>query len=99
MDLARANTLQLLQFVQIEAIISSVIDEYPSLRRHKMLVTLVSCCVMMVFSFLFVTNVSFLRLVRLTTYIYNTVQWSRGHLSTFIHNLKILNVALFTNNN
>ncbi|KAJ3632214.1 hypothetical protein MTP99_009234 [Tenebrio molitor] len=43
-------------FVQIEAIISSVIDEYPSLRRHKMLVTLVSCCVMMVFSFLFVTN-------------------------------------------
>jgi solute carrier family 6 amino acid transporter-like protein 5/7/9/14 len=86
-------------FVQIEAIISSVIDEYPSLRRHKMLVTLVSCCVMMVFSFLFVTNVSFLRLVRLTTYIYNTVQWSRGHLSTFIHNLKILNVALFTNNN
>ncbi|XP_044266712.1 sodium- and chloride-dependent glycine transporter 2-like isoform X3 [Tribolium madens] len=43
-------------FVQIEAIISSVIDEFPTLRKHKMMVTLVSCLVMMFLSFMFVTN-------------------------------------------
>ncbi|XP_017779725.1 PREDICTED: sodium- and chloride-dependent glycine transporter 1-like [Nicrophorus vespilloides] len=43
-------------FVQIEAIISSIIDEYPSLRKSKMLVSLVSCFVMFLCSILFVTN-------------------------------------------
>ncbi|RZB73474.1 sodium- and chloride-dependent glycine transporter 2-like [Asbolus verrucosus] len=43
-------------FVQIEAIISSVIDEYPSLRKRKMVVTFTSCVIMMLLSFMFVTN-------------------------------------------
>ncbi|KAJ3655701.1 hypothetical protein Zmor_014821 [Zophobas morio] len=43
-------------FVQIEAIISSVIDEYPSLRKHKMMVTFGSCAVTMLISTMFVRN-------------------------------------------
>lgn len=50
------------QFVQIEAIISSVTDEYPSLRKRKTLVTLISCLIMWVASLIYVTNVSFFHL-------------------------------------
>lgn len=46
------------QFVQIEAIISSVTDEFPSLRKHKALVNLFSCIIMFLLSLVFVTNVS-----------------------------------------
>ncbi|KAK4879884.1 hypothetical protein RN001_008030 [Aquatica leii] len=43
-------------FVQIEAIISSVSDEYPILRKHKHLVTLGYCVVTFIASTIFVTN-------------------------------------------
>lgn len=46
------------QFVQIEAIISSLIDEYPLLMKRKQMVALMSCLVMYVGSVIFVTNVS-----------------------------------------
>ncbi|XP_049823005.1 sodium- and chloride-dependent glycine transporter 1-like isoform X2 [Aethina tumida] len=44
------------QFVQIEAVIASIIDEYPVLRRHKMTVTFGVCLSMTIFSTLYVTN-------------------------------------------
>lgn len=47
----------ILQFVQIEAIISAVLDEYPRLRAYKPTVTFVSCFVMFCASLLFITNV------------------------------------------
>ncbi|KAF2894050.1 hypothetical protein ILUMI_12120, partial [Ignelater luminosus] len=43
-------------FVQIEAIISSVIDEYPFLMKRKQLVAFASCFIMFLGSILFVTN-------------------------------------------
>lgn len=43
-------------FVQIEAIISSVIDEYPKLRKHKKLVGFLSCFIMFLGSITCVTN-------------------------------------------
>ncbi|XP_014238805.1 sodium- and chloride-dependent glycine transporter 1-like [Trichogramma pretiosum] len=43
-------------FVQIEAIISSVTDAYPTLRKHKLLVTLGSLFVLFLGSIIFVTN-------------------------------------------
>lgn len=50
--------LTLLQFVQIEALISSVTDAYPKLREHKQCVTAFSCFVMFLGSLSCVTNVS-----------------------------------------
>lgn len=50
--------LSLLQFVQIEAIISSVMDAYPKLRYHKHMVTLASLIILFLGSLIFVTNVS-----------------------------------------
>lgn len=47
-----------LQFVQIEAIISAVLDEYPRFRPHKTLAAFVSCVLMMLVSTLFITRVS-----------------------------------------
>ncbi|CAD6999785.1 unnamed protein product [Ceratitis capitata] len=43
-------------FVQIEAIISSVIDEIPKLRKHKALVTLCSVIIMCLMSIIMVTR-------------------------------------------
>uniref|UniRef100_A0A1Y1MTC4 Transporter n=1 Tax=Photinus pyralis TaxID=7054 RepID=A0A1Y1MTC4_PHOPY len=43
-------------FVQIEAIISSVIDEYPFLHNHKKVVTLGACVAMFLCSTIFITN-------------------------------------------
>ncbi|XP_054745125.1 sodium- and chloride-dependent glycine transporter 1 [Anastrepha obliqua] len=43
-------------FVQIEAIISSVVDEVPKLRRHKALVTLGSVIIMFLMSIIMVTR-------------------------------------------
>ncbi|XP_049832189.1 sodium- and chloride-dependent glycine transporter 1-like [Schistocerca gregaria] len=43
-------------FVQIEAIMSSVTDEYPVLRKHKRIVTLASCFVMFLGSLSCITN-------------------------------------------
>jgi hypothetical protein len=50
--------LTLLQFVQIEALISSVTDAYPKLRKHKQCVTALSCFIMFLGSLFCVTNVS-----------------------------------------
>lgn len=50
--------LTLLQFVQIEALISSVTDAYPKLRKHKQCVTGLSCFVMFLGSLFCLTNVS-----------------------------------------
>jgi len=50
--------LAFFQFVQIEAIISSVTDAYPQLRKHKQSVTAVSCFIMFLASLSCVTNVS-----------------------------------------
>ncbi|XP_015521618.1 sodium- and chloride-dependent glycine transporter 1-like isoform X1 [Neodiprion pinetum] len=43
-------------FVQIEAIISSITDAYPKLRRHKRLVAFVSLFILFLGSLVFVTN-------------------------------------------
>lgn len=45
------------QFVQIEAIISAVLDEYTHLRKHKAIVTLFTCLLMFGVSNLFITQV------------------------------------------
>jgi hypothetical protein len=46
------------QFVQIEALISSVTDAYPKLRKHKRSVTALSCFIMFLGSLSCTTNVS-----------------------------------------
>lgn len=46
------------QFVQLEAIISAIIDEYPRLRSHKSLFTFASCLLMFLGSILFTTQVN-----------------------------------------
>ncbi|XP_015591859.1 sodium- and chloride-dependent glycine transporter 1 isoform X2 [Cephus cinctus] len=43
-------------FVQIEAIISSITDAYPELRKHKKIVTVVSLVILFLGSLCFVTN-------------------------------------------
>lgn len=51
------------QFVQIEAIISAVLDEYPRLRAYKSWATFFTCLIMFFVSMLFVTrvhNISFI---------------------------------------
>lgn len=47
----------MLKFVQLEAIISAIIDEYPRLRPHKSLFTFASCLLMFMGSIVFVTQV------------------------------------------
>lgn len=44
------------EFVQIEAIISAVLDEYPRCRAYKSLAAFISCFAMMLVSILFVTR-------------------------------------------
>lgn len=46
------------QFVQIEAIISSVTDAFPKLRKHKQLVAFAALFILFLGSLVFVTNVS-----------------------------------------
>lgn len=47
------------QFVQIEAIISSILDVYPRLRTHKRWITLGTCFAMFVLSISCTTHVIF----------------------------------------
>ncbi|KAK5646532.1 hypothetical protein RI129_004996 [Pyrocoelia pectoralis] len=63
-------------FVQIEAIISSIIDEYPSLQKHKKLVTLGSCVVMFLCSTLFITNGGM--------YVLQLVDWYAASISVIL---------------
>lgn len=46
------------EFVQIEAIISSFLDEYPRFRAHKTLVAFASCFVLFIVSTLLTTRVN-----------------------------------------
>jgi len=50
--------LTFFQFVQIEALISSMTDAYPQLRKHKQSVTAMTCFIMFLASLSCVTNVS-----------------------------------------
>ncbi|CAG9767631.1 unnamed protein product [Ceutorhynchus assimilis] len=43
-------------FVTIEAIITSICDEFPVLRRHKLFITFFTCCIMWACSTIFTTN-------------------------------------------
>uniref|UniRef100_A0A1B0GCH5 Sodium-neurotransmitter symporter n=1 Tax=Glossina morsitans morsitans TaxID=37546 RepID=A0A1B0GCH5_GLOMM len=71
-------------FVQIEAIISSVLDELPAVRPYKYLVTLISCLAMFSFSiilFIFFTTIIFIRTVRYNNVIYPSWAVAVGWLS------------------
>nr|CAD7434090.1 unnamed protein product [Timema monikensis] len=64
------------QFVQIEAIVTGITDEFPQLRKHKTFVTFVACFTMFLGSLIYITNGGM--------YVLSMIDWYAGSISVIL---------------